>query len=75
MKEIKIITYKAFTGKKFNIKEECLDYEQILMEKIAKIIKKECDRCDNCSDCPFIDDEGGCILSDDYTCPCDWEID
>lgn len=75
MTEEKIVVYKAFTGKKFNVKEECLEYEQILIEKMAKMIKRECSLYDSCSKCRFADDRGDCPLSVDYRCPSNWEID
>ena len=65
----KIEYYRSFDGEDFNSEVECIEHEDEMALKCAKMIKKMCESFENgCSHCPLIPycKEG---------CPETWEFD
>jgi hypothetical protein len=77
----KIESYQAFDGTLFENEDECVDYENNALIRIAETVKCVCDLRDGCVDssgsCPFLksgdsDDNGllgSCMFEMNYRAP------
>lgn len=62
----KIESYQSFDGTLFESEDECVDYENNALIRIAETVKCACDLRDECFDisgsCPFFKFEGDGLL-------------
>lgn len=83
MKEIQVIKYQTEDGKIFNTKEECLKYEERLLQvkeilNLIPVVKEICSENGDCFDCPFHRNFKCCFgydedFSSEYA-PCNWSV-
>ena len=64
-KTVTRVIYEANDGKQFDIKEECIAYENA---EILKAVMVMCDSKEDCEDCIFYSTYGCKIKGN----PCDW---